>query len=759
MRKCRVAGDDLVPLFSLGKLYLSDFIPQGEEPNRDKYELKLMLSKTSGLVQLEHAPPLDLMYGKYWYRSGISNTMRAELKEIADTCIDAIHPVDGDVFLDIASNDGTLLSFVPSNIIKIGIDPADESFQNEAKKYADDAIQDYFTADVYKSGRYGDKKAKIITIIAMFYDLEDSASFLGNINEIMDDDGLLVLQLSYTPLMLQQLAFDNLCHEHICYYSLSSLKYLLDRNGFKILDCQLNDTNGGSFRIYIMKDKGDETKFRTHPYRDVARFRVESILEYERKLKLNEETTYLDFYERVCKLKNDTVSFIEREKEKGKTVWGYGACYDSDTRVVTKAGIKGWQDLSLLDVVFTLNIANNQIEEKQIKDIMNFDYNGKLIHFFGKRNDLMVTPNHRILYEDWAGNLKFEVADVVKNKNRFKLPSGEWLGIDEPVICINNLFNQNKMSKRAYRIPNDIATEDFLYLMGLYIGDGYCYTRDGGYSVNFCIPSKDKARKPLETLLNKYNIKYRHYDTEIQVSSKALVTIFSSCGKDAHCKRIPDWVLMYSSQYLESLFIGLIDSDGWYEGGRKRYKTVSENLVSDFVELCIKLGYKPTVGKLDAKNTPFGDRVIVSGVSYVINVSTSDSECYQNELVDYSGKVWCLSVDNENFLVERNGKFAFCGNSTKGNTLLQWYGLNETHIDAIAERSTFKYGLQTVGSNIPIVSEDSMREVQPDYLLILPWHFVNEFRQREKDYLERGGKFIVPCPTFYIVSARGEERV
>ena len=420
MRKCRIAGDDLVPLFSLGELYVSDFIPQNEEPNRDKYELKLMLSGTSGLVQLEHAPPLDLMYGKYWYRSGISNTMRAELKDITDSCVDAIHPVDGDVFLDIASNDGTLLSFVPDNIIKVGIDPADESFQNEARKYVDEAIQDYFTANVYKAGRYGDKKAKIVTIIAMFYDLEDSASFLDNIDEVMDDNGLLVLQLSYTPLMLQQLAFDNLCHEHICYYSLSSLKYLLDRKGFKIVDCQLNDVNGGSFRIYVMKDKGDETKFKTHPYRDVAKFRVNSILEYERKLKLNEEAVYLDFYSKVCDLKDNTVSFIKREREKGKTIWGYGA-------------------------------------------------------------------------------------------------------------------------------------------------------------------------------------------------------------------------------------------------------------------------------------------------------------------------------------------------STKGNTLLQWYGLNETHIDAIAERSTFKYGLKTIGTNIPIVSEAVMRETRPDYLLILPWHFVKEFTQREDEYLKAGGKFIIPCPSFYVISEKGVE--
>jgi hypothetical protein len=97
------------------------------------------------------------------------------------------------------------------------------------------------------------------------------------------------------------------------------------------------------------------------------------------------------------------------------------------------------------------------------------------------------------------------------------------------------------------------------------------------------------------------------------------------------------------------------------------------------------------------------------------------------------------------------------GASTKGNTLLQWYGLDNTIIDAIAERSAFKFGLKTVGSNIPIVSEDEMRKVQPDYLLILPWHFVKEFRQREIEYLNKGGKFIVPCPTFYTVSNNGIE--
>ena len=91
------------------------------------------------------------------------------------------------------------------------------------------------------------------------------------------------------------------------------------------------------------------------------------------------------------------------------------------------------------------------------------------------------------------------------------------------------------------------------------------------------------------------------------------------------------------------------------------------------------------------------------------------------------------------------------GASTKGNTLLQWFGLDFNLIDGIAERNPNKFGLKTVGTNIPIYSEEEMRKHKPDYLLILPWHFIFEFSKREKEYLENGGKFIVPCPKFEII--------
>ena len=113
-----------------------------------------------------------------------------------------------------------------------------------------------------------------------------------------------------------------------------------------------------------------------------------------------------------------------------------------------------------------------------------------------------------------------------------------------------------------------------------------------------------------------------------------------------------------------------------------------------------------------------------------------------------------LKEQTVNFIKEEKAKGKTIwgyGASTKGNTLLQWYGLDNRLIDGIAERSPYKFGLKTVGTNIPIYSEEEMRKVQPDYLLILPWHFITVFKEREKKYLKKGGKFIIPCPKLQIV--------
>lgn len=317
-------------LLDLGELYPSNFLEPTEKPDVDKVSLNLILTDDN-FIRLEKVAPLDKMYGKYWYRSGMNKTMKMELEDIVNSILRIKKLKENDIWIDIACNDGTIFDFIPNEVIKIGIDPADDSYKRESEKKANLIIQDFFNYSSYKKSVFGKYKAKVITTIAMFYDIEDRTAFLTDIKRILDDDGIWVLQLSYTPLMIEQLAFDNICHEHVFYYSLSDIKKLLEDHNLKIMDCQINSTNGGSFRLYVMKENCPNEKFSTQPYRDVSNLRINSLLEYEKKLKVHSEKTWIDFYERLLKLKKKTVDFIKEVKLDGKKVWGYGASTKGNT--------------------------------------------------------------------------------------------------------------------------------------------------------------------------------------------------------------------------------------------------------------------------------------------------------------------------------------------------------------------------------------------------------------------------------------------
>lgn len=322
-------------LFSLGDLWVSDFLENGQEP-RARSELKLMLEDT-GRVRLCSSVDKSLMYGKYWYRSGINDSMKIDLLDVVNSITRVKKLSSGDLWLDIACNDGTMLEHVKNydrSIVTIGIDPADDSYAVESRKRADEIAQDYFAADVYRKMSAtlgGSKKANVVTTIAMFYDLEEPASFIKDVREVIHDDGVWVVQMSYTPLMLRQLAFDNICHEHVYYYSLTNLKSLFEENGFRIVDCQLNSVNGGSFRVFAVPKESPVSKFADQPYRDVANFRIDSVLAQEDLMKLESPQTWLSFFDDVNTLKEKTVEFIRSEKLKGKKIWAYGASTKGNT--------------------------------------------------------------------------------------------------------------------------------------------------------------------------------------------------------------------------------------------------------------------------------------------------------------------------------------------------------------------------------------------------------------------------------------------
>jgi hypothetical protein len=239
-------------LISIGSLYVSDFLNENEKPRGGQYSLDMVLDTSINAPRLKIVAPSGVMYGKYWYRSGINSSMKLELKNIVETIKSRFKLVENDIWLDIACNDGTLLKNVPFDFIKLGIDPADNSYYNESSKVAT-VVQDYFSKSSYEKTGYGDKKCKVVTIIAMFYDIENPNHFCKDINNLLNKDGLWITEFSYLPLLLKNLTYDQICHEHVTYYSLSSFQKIIDQNNMKVIDFSFNEINGGSIEVICAK--------------------------------------------------------------------------------------------------------------------------------------------------------------------------------------------------------------------------------------------------------------------------------------------------------------------------------------------------------------------------------------------------------------------------------------------------------------------------------------------------------------------------
>ena len=313
---CRISKGKLLDVLDLGKIPFSSF-PNIGDPSPPLLPLKLCLNPDSGLVQLRHTIDPDQMYSEYWYMSGVNQSMRDALKSIAEQGVIRTKKrlEKGDIVVDIASNDGTLLSAYPDFLYRVGIDPA----KNIKPKHCDLHINTYFSREAYEKV-LGDRKAEIVTSIAMFYDLEDPIQFSKDVFQILKPDGLWIIELSYLPTMLERNSFDTICSEHIEYYSLQSMEYILNRSGFCVEDVELNDVNGGSFRIYIRK-KGFEKE--TQAVRDMR--------EAEKKLSLTNPSIYIEFAKRVETNKREILSFLERMRKSGKKVIGYGASTKGNT--------------------------------------------------------------------------------------------------------------------------------------------------------------------------------------------------------------------------------------------------------------------------------------------------------------------------------------------------------------------------------------------------------------------------------------------
>jgi SAM-dependent methyltransferase len=309
-----------MPLFSLGELALCNaFIAADEEPARIPLDLIICDRQAGGcgLVQLRHTTPPSLMYTQYWYRSGLSSTMRAHLRGLVHAVEDMVRPQAGDVVLDIGCNDGTLLrSYRTPGLRRVGFEP--NRLYREAAAAGTVIVNDFFNASAFHAA-LGDARAKIVTSIAMFYDLDDPGPFIRDVCGCLAPDGLWIIEMHYVPAMLESNGFDAIVHEHVTYFSLRTLKRLLTRHGLNVVDVEQNPMNGGSFRVWIRPAGA------IGPVQSGAAERVRRCEQAEEEGGFDRPEPYRRFFRRVTRMKKQLQTFLRQEVAQGRRVFVYGA--------------------------------------------------------------------------------------------------------------------------------------------------------------------------------------------------------------------------------------------------------------------------------------------------------------------------------------------------------------------------------------------------------------------------------------------------
>jgi len=312
---CRICGhDQLTPLYNFGDQYISNFVAPGHAYDGEKCPLELVYCPECTLVQNPHTAPQELLYsGHYWYRSGVTATMRTAL---ADVVRDAMSQVDlqpMDVVLDIGSNDGTLLGFYPDNLCRVGVEPA-KNLASEPQEKVDVLINDFWSADAYYD-KIMLTQAKVITACGMFYDLEDPNQFIEDVSLVLHPEGVFVAQLMCLKNMINCNDIGNMAHEHLEFYTLHSLAVLLRRHNLMIYDVTTNAVNGESYRISIR-----HASYPTGRSPEAATRVVDAFINEVNILK-----DFEDFITRMEANRDEVQDIINEANEDGKMVCVYGA--------------------------------------------------------------------------------------------------------------------------------------------------------------------------------------------------------------------------------------------------------------------------------------------------------------------------------------------------------------------------------------------------------------------------------------------------
>ena len=380
-------------------------------------------------------------------------------------------------------------------------------------------------------------------------------------------------------------------------------------------------------------------------------------------------------------------------------------CHSADTKVLTPSGLKNYKEMKVGDKVYSINPKTKDLELKKISKLFEYDYNGKLYEF--KQGGLMVTPNHKMFYKTSKNNILVKEAKDFIKLSDVKYPiNNKYKGetLPENIDLSKFIPIQKRKGNRNYgKHIKSINAYDLMYLIGLYIGDGSsriitkkakvtCFSenrrrdKNGRYATNedvpqeyidaeykcpqsiLDIPKTDECFPKVINVLNRNNIKWTlHGQCDITFHQWGLAPYFSECGHSSSQKCIPNWIFNLDSSYQLKVLEGIMDSDG---DKRNTISTVSAKLQVDLLKLHINCGIMPTFGERPPRTSVLKDgREIKGNFSERWVHGLKENTGYQRgnyKSVDYIGKVWCFEVeDNHNFIVERNGKLTFSGNSSE----------------------------------------------------------------------------------------------
>jgi len=315
LKRCRnCLSKKINKVFSLGNIYFTGkFLKKNVNPR--KGPIDVVMCKNCQLIQLGNNFDIKYLYGPdYGYQTGINATMTEHVKTIVSTLSKKIKIKKNDLVLDIASNDGTLLNFYNNNLITFGIDPLVKKFDSNYKRI-NHKISDFFSAKKIKQ-KIKKKKFKIITALSIFYDLLYPNKFLFDVNDILEDEGIFLLEFADLASIIKFNMFDTFCHEHLEYYSLKIVSQMCLKNNLRIFDIKLNNINGGSVQLFICKKNANYKNNYSS---------LRNIFASERKLKLDKKETYIKFFKKINKIKNKIFNFIKKAKKINKSIHCYGA--------------------------------------------------------------------------------------------------------------------------------------------------------------------------------------------------------------------------------------------------------------------------------------------------------------------------------------------------------------------------------------------------------------------------------------------------